>query len=139
MDWKEYQYTGEFSLKNGILYRPMITIDILNGEKTFNCFSLIDSGTDSTLISADYMDLLGIDSSKCKKVIVSGVGESTAFGFIEKIKFRIEGFEEIFETEAIFVKNLVTSGLLGQKDIFENFKIRFEKKQKKFYLSKEKR
>src|SRR3989344_1302875 len=133
MDWKEYQYTSEFSLKNGIIHRPMVTIDILNGEKLLNCFSLIDSGTDSTLINADYMDLLGIDSSKCKKVIIGGVGESKSFGFIEKIKFKIEGFEQIFQTDAIFVKNLVTSGILGQKDIFENFKIRFEKKHRKFY------
>ena len=137
MDWKEYQYTGEFSLKSGIIYRPMIAVDILSGEKLFNCFSLIDSGTDSTLINADYMDLLGIDSSICKKVVVGGVGGSTSFGFVSKIKFKIEGFDEEFETEAIFVKNLVTLGLLGQKDIFENFKIRFEKRNRKFYLSRE--
>lgn len=137
MEWKEYNYTAEFSLKNDIIYRPMVSMVITSGEKSRNCFSLIDSGTDSTLINAEFMELLGIDALKCRKVKVGGVGKSDLYGFIEKIQFKIEGFEEVFKTEVIFVKDMVTSGLLGQKDIFENFKIRFEKKYRKFYLLQE--
>ncbi len=139
MPWKEYGYTGEYNQsRGGIIYRPMISISIINEKKSYNCFSLIDSGTDSTLINADFAELLGIEESKCFKVKVGGADKSDAYGFLSKIKFKIEGFEEEFETEVIFLKNLMTSGLLGQKDIFENFKIRFEKKNKKFYLQREK-
>ncbi|OGI95764.1 hypothetical protein A2917_00405 [Candidatus Nomurabacteria bacterium RIFCSPLOWO2_01_FULL_42_17] len=49
-DWKEYQYTGQFSAKSGdIRYRPMISATITANNKSDNCFSLIDSGTDDTL------------------------------------------------------------------------------------------
>ncbi|MEI7709298.1 MAG: hypothetical protein WCI76_01120 [bacterium] len=116
----------------------MISMVIRSGAYSHNCFSLIDSGTDSTLINSEFMQLLGIDESKCKKVKVGGVGNSDLYGFISKVKFSIDGFDDTLETEVIFVKDMVTSGLLGQKDIFENFKIRFEKKHRKFYLLKEK-
>jgi len=139
MAWKEYSYTGEFSqVRGGIMYRPMISVSLINGEQSYNCFSLVDSGTDSTLISADFAELLGVEESKCFKVKVGGVDKSDSYGFLSKIKFKVEGFEEEFETEVIFLKNLMTSGLLGQKDVFENFKIKFEKKHKKFYLQREK-
>ena len=56
---------------------------------------------------------------------------------MSRVRLKIEGFEEEFETEVIFLKNMAIGGLLGQKDLFENFKIRFEKKHKKFYLERE--
>lgn len=138
MKWKEYKYTGQFSqLKGGVIYRPMIDLKLILGTNVYSCFALIDSGTDSTLINAEFAEMLGIDESKCKRIKVSGVESLNATGFGANIKFKIEGFEEEFTTEVVFVKNMVTAGLLGQKDIFENFKIRFEKRNNKFYLAKE--
>ncbi len=138
MVWKSYGYSLEYSQVRGdFIYRPMIGVDIINGSEKYPCLSLIDSGTDTTLFNADFAPLLGIDESTCKKVKVGGIEKADSFGFIAKIKLRIEGFDEEIETEVIFVKNMIFGGLLGQNDIFENFKIRFEKKHKKFYLMKE--
>jgi len=138
MKWVEYNYTGQFSqLRSGVIYRPMISLKLISGEKSENCFSLLDSGTDSTLINSEFAEALGIDESKCKRIKVSGIENSESTGFLAQVKFRVEGFEEEFETEVVFVKNMVTSGLLGQKDIFESFNIRFEKKKNKFYLARD--
>jgi|SRR3989344_8015786 len=139
MEWKVYNYTVEFSeLRGGFVSRPMINLTIIGAKKSYNCFSLIDSGTDSTMINADFAELLGIDESKCRKVKVGSVEELTRNGFASEIKFKVEGFEEEFKTNIIFLKDMPTAGLLGQIDFFENFKIRFEKRDKKFYLQREK-
>ncbi len=138
MDWKSYGYSGEYSqIKGDIIYRPLIGVDVIRDSEKFTCLSLIDSGTDNTLFNADFAEFLSIDETKCRKVKVGGIEKSDSFGFVSKVKLRVEGFEEEIETEVIFVKNMIFGGLLGQKDIFENFKIRFEKKHKKFYLAKE--
>ena len=138
-EWKEYNYSGEYSeIANGIVYRPMIAAKLIKDGQEYNCFSLIDSGTESTMFSADFAKLLGIDESKCKKVRVGSIEKDDSFGFVSKIKLQLENFEEVLETEVIFLRNMAIGGLLGQKDIFEDFKIRFEKKHKKFYLAKEK-
>ncbi|MES3031921.1 MAG: aspartyl protease family protein [Patescibacteria group bacterium] len=115
----------------------MIGVRLENGKNFTNCFSLIDSGTDSTLINADFAQILGIDESKCPKIKVGTADKSTAQGFKAKITLKVDGFDRGLETEVIFLKNMMTGGLLGQKDIFENFKIRFEKKRHKFYLLEE--
>ena len=137
--WKKYDYTIEFSkLREGFVYRPMINLSLFgkNDEK-FNCFSLIDSGTDATMINADFAELLGIDESKCQKVKAGSIEKMTATGFVSEVKFNVEGFEEEFKIDAIFLKDMPIAGLLGQIDFFENFKIRFEKKHKKFYISRD--
>ena len=136
--WEEYEYTGQFSAKSGdVIYHPMITVGISANSHSAVCFAMIDSGTDDTLVDAGFAKMLGIDESKCEKTKVGGIVGQTADAFKAKVKLKIEKFEEEFETEIIFVPGMFVAGLLGQKDIFENFKIRFEKKRRKFYLAKE--
>ena len=123
--WKEYGYSGEFSqIKGDIVYRPMIGLKISNKDQEHNCLSLIDSGTDSTIIDADFAELLGIDESSCPKIKVGSIEKSDSHGFISKVKMQIEGFSEEFETEVIFLKNMAIGGLLGQKDILQAVVVR---------------
>jgi hypothetical protein len=139
-NWEEYKYTGQFSIKSGdIIYHPMIAVNVSANGHSDVCFSMIDSGTDDTLIDAGFAKVLGIDESKCERTQVGGIVGQTSNAFKAIVKLKIEKFEEEFETEVIFVPGMFVGGLLGQKDIFENFKIRFEKKHKKFYLSREKK
>jgi hypothetical protein len=139
MEWKEYGYTGEFSaMKGDIIYRPMVAVKIKIGTQEHRCLALIDSGSDITMINADFADILGIDESKCPKVKVGGVEKSESVGFVARVKLQIEDFDKELETDVIFLKNMMVTALLGQRDFFEAFKIQFEKKHKKFYLAKEK-
>ncbi len=138
MNWKEYPYSAEYSEARGdIVHRPMIALKVKKGNESHNCLALIDSGTDSTMIDADFAKILGVDESQCRKVKVGSIEKTESQGFISRVKLSLEGFDDEFETEVIFVKNMVIGGLLGQDDIFERFKIRFEKKHKKFYMQKE--
>ncbi|MBI5139453.1 retroviral-like aspartic protease [Candidatus Nomurabacteria bacterium] len=137
--WEEYEYTGQFSIKSGdVIYRPMLAVAVSANSNSDVCFSMIDSGTDDTLIDAGFAKILGIDEAKCEKIKVGGIVGQTSNAFKAVVKLKIEKFDEEFETEVIFVPGMFVAGLLGQKDIFENFKIRFEKKDKKFYLQREK-
>ena len=138
--WEEYKYTGQFSIKSGdVIYRPMIAVNVSANGHSDVCFSMIDSGTDDTLIDAGFAKILGIDESKCEKTKVGGIVGQTSNAFKAQVKLKIEKFKEESGTEVIFVPGMFVAGLLGQKDIFENFKIRFEKRNKKFYLLQEKK
>src|SRR3989344_2805189 len=120
--WKEYDYITEFSqLREGFTYRPMINLSLIGQKGAYNCFCLIDSGTDATIINADFAELLGIDESKCSKIKAGSIEELTTTGFVSEIKFKVEGFDEEFKINAIFLKNMPLGGLLGQVDFFENF------------------
>ena len=139
MDWQEYKYSGEYSaVTSDVIYRPIIGVKIGYGNELIETIAMIDSGTDVTVVNSNLAKLLGVDSSKYKKCLVSGVtGEGN--GFVAKVKIRIENFEnEEFEMEVCFVEGMKSNILLGQRDIFNRFKIRFEKKLNKFYLSREK-
>jgi hypothetical protein len=137
-EWKEFKYTGQYSAASGtILYHPMVSVSVSANNQSALCFAMIDSGTDNTLIDAEFAKLLDIKEADCIKTKVGGIVGQTANAFIAKVKLKIEKFDEEIETEVTFVHGMFVAGLLGQKDIFENFKLRFEKRHGKFYLSKE--
>ena len=138
MTWVEYKYSGEFSeVVGNIVYRPIIGVKIKYGNETEETIAMIDSGTDVTVVDSNLAKLLGIDSTKYKKCKVAGVtGE--AKGFVAKIKISIENFDdEEFEIEVCFVDDMKSNILLGQRDLFEKFKIKFEKSKNKFYLNRD--
>lgn len=137
MAWKEYKYYAQFGPRNEMVYRPVVGLKVSNDGKTWHEFSaLIDSGCDITMLDAEIAELLGIDKTTCPKLPIGGVVGNTVEAFCTKIFFKIEGFDELFETEVRFVPNMKFSALLGHTDFFELFKVKFEKMNKRFYLSK---
>ncbi|MES2930316.1 MAG: hypothetical protein V4665_00835 [Patescibacteria group bacterium] len=136
MAWKEYSYSNEWS-GDHIMYRPIIGLELSHNEEHFSCIGLIDSGCDTTLINAEIADALRIDISKCKKVKVSGIADKGIDSFTSTVNIKVEGFKDFLEMDVIFVPDMRFGALLGQKDFFEKFKVKFEKKNKKFYLFQE--
>ena len=99
--------------------------------------ALIDTGCDTTLMDADIAELLGIDSTKCEKIAIGGVVGESVEGFIGKVLLSVEGFDDKFSLEVIFVKGMKIACLLGHNDFLKIYKARFEPKRKKFFLEKE--
>lgn len=135
INWKKYDYTGQWGLGNVITYRPLVEVNVSNGisPKGISVLALVDSGTDGTLFNLEIAKSLGIDISKCKRVKVGGIGERE--GFISDIKLTVPDFRGSMQISVIFVEHLPFNGLLGQRDFFEKFRIKFEKDRNKFYLT----
>ncbi len=131
---KKYDYTGKWGL-DGVIYRPIIEVDVSNGSNKISFLALIDSGTDGTILNLEIAHALGIDISKCEETKVGGIGEME--GFISTVTLAVPDFNVLMEDITVtFIKNLPFDVLLGQRDFFNKFKITFEKKKNRFELVK---
>lgn len=137
MDWKEYKYYAQLA-GNDIVYRPIVGVELFDGKTWYAQHAMLDSGCDKTMLDADFAKLLGIDPTNCRKIKIGGIVGETVEAFEAKVTLKIEGFDEPFDLLARFVPNMKISALLGHNDFFDKFKVKFEKKHKKFYLQKEK-
>ncbi len=137
MKWTEYNYLASLG-PNGMVYRPMIEIEICNGKSCFKCLAMVDSGCDRTLVNAEIADMLAINRTGLNKAKVTGIAGDGVESFTYKVKIKAEKTKHFFEANVVFVPGLHMSMLLGQDNFFEKFKVRFEKNKKKFYLSTEK-
>ena len=133
MDWKEFDYSAQYSGDGAVLYRPIVSIQVLNGNASIEQLAMIDSGTDRVLMNAEIAVALGIDPEDCEKIKVAGLGKSEGFACEMKITF--PDFDKTFVMSVGFVEGLPFGVLLGQRDFFEYFRIRFEKDRRKFLLA----
>jgi hypothetical protein len=136
MMWKKYKYWDQWT-GDEITYRPMIGLKVFNNKCVIETTAIIDSGCDRIMLNAELAEALGIHKDKCRKRKVTGIIDQGVESFIAKVKVEIEGFNDLFEVSVTFVPGLRISGLLGQNDFFDIFKVKFEKRQKTFELSKE--
>jgi hypothetical protein len=136
MSKKEYGYSGEIR-GSEIAYRPIVGIFLTHEKCEYKGIALIDSGSDCSVASADFADVLGIDSSKCRKGRMVAVVGSSSESFIAEVGLRVDGFDDTFPIQMRFVEGTNTGILLGQKDFFEFFTVIFEKRKRKFSLERE--
>lgn len=134
MKWLEYKYLAQFG-PNGMVYRPMIEVEIKNKGSSYKCLAMVDSGCDRTIVNDEVADMLGIDRSKVSKVKISGITGEGVESFIYKIKIKPDKTDKFFDANVVFVPGLHMAMLLGQDNFFQKFKVRFENKKKKFYIS----
>ena len=133
--WKNYDYKIQAGPGMSWVHRPLIPIEVwtIGGSEKVPILAMIDSGTDGTVFHADIAESLGIDEARCKKGVLGGIGSLD--GFYTEIKVVVPDFNITYETPVFFGKKLPMDGLLGQATFFPRFKIRFEKKINKFYVS----
>ncbi len=132
----EYKYLGHKTRGGATSLRPQIRADIFYGGRQKSVYCLIDSGSDHTLINADFADILGIDLSKCRTLTMGGVVDSSIEARVAEVRIAFDGFEDELKIEAKFVRGMTIDVILGQSDFFEEFIIRFEKEKRKFYLAR---
>jgi len=137
MEEKVYKYSGYKSRGGAQSMRPLILAKVASKYGTENLMCLIDSGSDHTLIDAEYAEVLGIDLRQCKKLDMGGVIGDEVQASIAEIRMEFDTFDEIFTIQAKFVAGMSTDVILGQSDFFELFKVRFERKRHRFCLIRE--
>lgn len=137
---KEYQYLGTLGMGSSpVVYRPSIEILISNNDKpaikSIVQMAMVDSGSDVVLMDVEIAEYLEIDPNACQKTRMSGVtGE--AEGFVAKVHLKVEQFEETIPVDVVFIKELKTGILLGQKGFFDYFTIIFDKSNNIFKLER---
>ena len=109
-------------------YLPMVPIKV-KGKEWVEFQAFVDSGAGYSIFKASAAEILGIDIEKGKKEFVK-IGDGS---FIEVFTFilSVSIAESEFETKIGFSRGLgVGFHIIGRQDIFNQFKICFDEKEK---------
>jgi len=146
MDWKKYTYLSQSDFLNDEVIanpRPLLKVTLTAPASKIEVMGLVDSGTDSTLVHSSIAEALFISRNTCRPAYVKGTGKKLGgvpgdvVGFhYSSLKVKYEGFEEIFELPVTFVDDLPVEMLLGQKDFFNCFDVKFSKNKGVFELAR---
>lgn len=118
--------------QEGYLY-PAVILSLEGEDRNWKSFLMyVDSGADTTLLTKDDANLLGIDLYRGIKIPVGGILKGTIDGYEHNLKIRIADQE--FRSSVIFADSNETPRLLGRKDIFEKFRVCFDEKKHKIYF-----
>jgi hypothetical protein len=133
----KYHYTP-IATEFGVF--PMPFVDVVfshpdNPTKNLEVFSLVDSGSATILLRADFAEPLGISLEFGEKVEIYGIrhGSDIAYKHMLKIRLRFETQE--FLVPCYFMPELQTSALLGQQGFFENHKTILDHQDQRFEIT----
>ncbi len=107
--------------KYGINYRgyvghegnyPVVTIRLASEHGTADVPTIIDTGTELTIVSAQYALALGLDLQSGRRKTFSPTRGAGLLTWGHKLRVRI--FDEVFENEIFFSEEAISRCLLGR-------------------------
>ena len=124
----EFAFRKEESKIFGEILRPVARIILINGEKEIAEHLYVDSGADVTLIPKSVGDWLGFQIGNDPILEIKGVGERGLPIIVKEVKMKIG--EKTFDSKVAWALIEEVPLLLGREDVFNLFKITFDKNQK---------
>lgn len=114
-------------IEEGIIPNPIATLPVKTvfGQQNFDF--LVDSGADTTTLPLLWSPLFGFKKEKANKSWVGGVEGGKIAAYTSNIEIRFS--EKFIKIRCLFV-NSNTIPLLGRLDIWDNFSILFDNKNK---------
>ena|SRR5258708_32516789 len=116
--------------------RPKVQTRVFNGTAHEDLICLVDSGADDCMFHSSIADLLGIDLKSGRPKQFGGIAPGiTVDAYMHPIELQIYGLERIPVLAAFSEQFSQKSGILGQSDVFDVFKIEFERYRGKLSIS----
>jgi hypothetical protein len=118
-------------------YQPTLSVRIVPrpGFIPFNTTMIVDSGSEDTLLHESVGLAIGLDVRSGKPKDVGGI-TGGGIGYEHSVKIELKELGEFLEVDAIFVPNMGTSGILGQRDFFNKYDVLFKRRKLEFILKK---
>lgn len=133
----KYVYTSYWNDAAGTtIDKPYLDIELINGKQKIYLKSIVDSGSDFTLVSEEVAKVLNINLSLCPKKSLGGILGNSIECPVCNVDIKIDGFKGKINIPIFFVPNLKVNTLMGQHGFFDKFKVIFSKNDKKFELIK---
>ncbi|MDP1688728.1 MAG: hypothetical protein Q8L47_01180 [bacterium] len=131
----KYQYISYLpeDITGKFIRRPMVVVDIFGPKGKHRELALIDSGADRTLINIEIASVLGIDLSRAKRGVVTGVTGQQEI-FVIDVELQPEQLSKI-KISVSFIKSDFVGVLLGEDGFFDTHKIKFEKDHNAFEIT----
>ena len=116
--------------------RPIIPIQLINGQIKQRCYALIDSGADYCVFHASIGEIIGLTVESDKLDEFSGVAEQKELlkAYFHDIKIEVGGYE--FDCWTGFSRDIANSscGCLGQFGFFSLFNVLFDYNKERLEL-----
>lgn len=131
----KYKYSGDFSSSGKkMIKRPVVEVELYNGDKSIKGLALIDSGADKSLFNIEYAKEIGIELAGARKENFIGIGGREITCHIVEIEIKIEHIDKRCRIEVGFIESETVSMLLGQEGFFDQHRIKFEKDHDAFEI-----
>ena len=131
-----FKYKPERLSSGAILHRPLIPIT-LEGKEKIDVFSILDSGSDMSIIPKEIAEVLEIKTIKENEV--SGITGSAIWAREGKLRIHFgkghEGYS--FEIPVLIPEKENLSAIIGRAGFFNQFKITFIESDKRIEFKKE--
>jgi len=131
-------YSFKYKFDNGA-YRPIIPVEIQkkNGSEIVarRILVLVDSGADRCIFWGEIGDALGIKVRSGRKEPIYGISGDRVqtWGYTHRVGLKVGN--ETINTTALFSYDIPNGlAVVGQKDFFENFVVKFDYKDKSVTL-----
>ena len=118
-----------YKFYNGEFY-PIIKIKLKGPQGIFDAEAYVDSGASTSIFMAEFASVLGIDYTR-GQVSYTMVGDGSFIPFyVHRVPLQIGN---VWVKAAIGFSSRLGAefNLLGQKDIFDRFKVTFDKRNKR--------
>lgn len=110
----------------GVVVEPLIQASIKASYGWQPAWFLVDTGADTTTISAKFATQLGIRFDSREKTRLYGIGKQTTYGYPGKLTLKINGIT--FAARSYFLDSDRNILLLGRMDLFDKFSLLFDNK-----------
>lgn len=124
-----FPYIEFLGLSEERIFRPMIPIIFKANKKEFKTYSLIDSGSDYTILPIEIATILNLDISNEPRFNMLGAGGNCFIIYKSpiKIQFNIQknGFKELHWKSYVYFAESGTTILLGQNGFLDQCKVLF--------------
>ncbi len=135
MAWSKFKYSYVGG-RDDLGYRPYLEVEVIGSSgKRAAMFAIIDSGCQTTMINKGMGPLLGVDFSKCKRILVGGVGGEGGYGYLTEVALEFRDFPGVSFVTPVTFSDIPAEMLLGQDNFFRNFDIMFCGKEQEFQLN----
>jgi hypothetical protein len=133
----KYRYSvvsGQANIDGRRTKRPVVEVELSQGQYQRKLLALIDSGADHIIMPAAIAEVLGIDRDTCPRRAVMGVTMEPIDGFVSTLTFQIKDQAERFDAPVVFIDADVPV-LLGREGFFDEYRIKFEQDHDTFVVT----
>lgn len=115
--------------------RPVLRLDLLNGDKRLPCYAIVDSGADFCTFPLSFALQLGYNPLETTASTMGGVGNAAVPTFYWDVRLDFSG-QLAFDVRASFTEGLdaLGIGLLGQTGFFDRLKVMFDYRNGLFHI-----
>jgi hypothetical protein len=112
--------------KQDVVWRPAVKVLLwYNHKRSVPIESILDTGADYCMFTAEIGESLGIPVAKGIPVRFTGVlREASTTGFLHRLDITIAS--QTFEAPIVFAYGLTSAGILGQVGFFDHFIAAFD-------------